>query len=288
VGKRGNGLPDEIWVLEEIVRKAEKNGTPDEDFSGKNENALCKALLWNMEQAVSMFRLLFDDSGKAVDFICEKVNPAFRNVTGIPPERILGKKGSDLFRGKIPYFDIFVRAAETGRKIRFTSYYPEIGKYFDMWAFSPEWGRFALLFTDTTDSVLAEKEHRLDQRFLGEILDSMNIWLMVFDERWNVNLWNRSAELLSGYRTEEVMSPGSPVLEKLFPEPAYRKSVLEEMKQAAEHSGRDICGEIQTQVALSGGGTRMIAWTCSRWKSDGADESGIIAAGRPVEKQEAP
>lgn len=280
MGKRGNGLPDEIWVLEEIVRKAEKNGTPDEDFSGKNENALCKALLWNMEQAVSMFRLLFDDSGKAVDFICEKVNPAFRNVTGIPPERILGKKGSDLFRGKIPYFDIFVRAAETGRKIRFTSYYPEIGKYFDMWAFSPEWGRFALLFTDATRSVLAEREHQLDHSFLGGIMDNVNFWLMVFDDRRNMLFWNRTAERLSGYCSEEALSPAGPILEKLFPDQAGREYVLEEMKKMA-YSAEDFPGELKTYVTVRDG-LRTIAWTCSLWKSEEEGQSGIIAAGRPV------
>ena len=269
-----------LEALSEIIRKAEEEEARGEDFSEKDEQALCKALLWNMEQAVSVHRLLYDDSGKAVDFVCEKVNPAFEHVSGISPKHFMGKKGSDLFGEKIPYFDIFVRTAETGRKIRFKVYYPQIGKFFDMWAFSPEWGRFALLFTDATNSVLAEREHHLEQCFLCGITDMVSFWLMVFDDRRNMIFWNRTAERLSGYCSDEALSPAYPVLEKLFPGQAYRESVLERMRRMA-FSGEDAPDELATEVAVRGG-TRTIAWTCSLWKSGEEGQSGIIAAGRPV------
>ena len=269
-----------LEALSEIIRKAEEDERPGGDFSEKDEQSLCKALLWNMEQAVSVHRLLYDDSGKAADFICEKVNPAFEEVSGIPPEQYVGKKGSELFGETIPYFDIFVRAAETGRKIRFKAYFPEIGKYFDMWAFSPEWGKFALLFTDATHSVLAERERHLDQRFLGGIIDNVNFWLMVFDDRRNMIFWNRTAERLSGYCSEEALSPVYPVLEKLFPEQAYRESVVEQMRLMAL-SAEDFPEELKTEVTVQGG-TRTIAWTCTLWKNGEEGQSGIIAAGRPV------
>ncbi|MDD3516408.1 MAG: PAS domain S-box protein [Synergistaceae bacterium] len=273
---RRNSLED----LSEIIRKAEEEEMPDGEFSEKEEQALCKALLWNMEQAVSVHRLLYNDSGKAADFLCEKVNPAFEHVSGISPKHIVGKKGSDLFGKAIPYFDIFVRAAETGRKIRFKAYYPQIGKFFDMWAFSPEWGRFALLFTDATCSVLAEREHHLDQCFLGGIMDSVGFWLMVFDDRRNMLFWNRTAERLSGYCSEEALSPAGPILEKLFPDQAGRESVLEQMERMA-CSAEDSPEELKTEVAVRGG-TLTIAWTCTPWKSGEEGQSGIIAAGRPV------
>lgn len=269
-----------LEALSEIIRKAEEEEARGEDFFEKDEHALYRALLWNMEQAVSVHRILYDDSGKAADFVCEKVNPAFEAVSGIPQEEYVGKKGSDLFGETIPYFDIFVRVAETGRKIRFKAFYPEIGKYFDMWAFSPERGRFALLFTDATHSVLAEREHQLDQRFLGGIMDNTNLWLMVFDDRRNMIFWNRTAERLSGYCREEALSPACPVLEKLFPEQAGRESVLERMRRMA-YSAEDSPEELKTEVAVRGG-NRAIAWTCSLWKSEEEGQNGIIAAGRPV------
>lgn len=275
-----DSLRETMEDLSEIIRKAEEEETPDKYFSEENEQSLCKALLWNMEQAVAVHRLLYDDTGKAADYLCEKVNPAFEAVSGIPQEEYVGKKGSDLFGETIPYFDIFVRVAETGRKIQFKAYYPEVGRFFDMWAFSPEWGRFALLFTDATRSVLAEREHHLDQCFLCGIMDNVNFWLMVFDDRRNMIFWNRTAERLSGYCSEEALSPACPILEKLFPEQAGRESVLEEMKKMA-YSTEDSPGELKTDVAVRGG-TRAIAWTCSLWKSEEEGQSGIIAAGRPV------
>ncbi len=274
-----DSLLDQLEELNEIVRKAEEESAAAEQFTENGEHALCKAVLWSMEQAVSVYRLLYDDSGKAEDFLCEKVNPAFETVSGISAERAVGRKGSEIFGEKIPYFDIFVRVAETKSKVRFKAHYPKIGKYFDMWVFSPEWGRIALVFSDVTDLVLAEREQQLDRRFLDEILDSMNVWLMIFDNRWNPILWNKAAERLSGYCSEEALSPDSRVLEKLFPEELYREYVIEEMRRGA-HRPEGASGELETEVSVNGGRTRTISWTCSRWKSRDENEEGIIAAGR--------
>ena len=280
-----DSLLDQLEELNEIVRKAEEESAA-EQFTEDGEHALCKAVLWSMEQAVSVYRLLYDESGKAEDFLCEKVNPAFETVSGIPAERAIGRKGSEIFGEKIPYFDIFVRVAETRSKVRFKAHYPKIGKYFDMWVFSPEWGRIALIFSDVTDSVLAEREQQLDRRFLDEVLDSMNVWLMIFDNRWNPILWNKAAERLSGYCSEEALSPDSCVLEKLFPEELYREYVLEEMKRAA-HRPEGASGELETEVSVNGGRTRTISWTCSRWTSREENEEGIIAAGRDLTEMRA-
>jgi len=276
-----DSLLDQLEELNEIVRKAEEEGVACEDFSDNGEHALCKAVLWSMEQAVSVYRLLYDDSGEVEDFICEKVNPAFEHVSGISAERAVGRKGSEIFGEKVPYFDVFVRVAETRSKVRFKAHYPKIGKYFDMWVFSPEWGRIALVFSDVTDSVLAERERRLDRRFLDEILDGMNVWLMIFDKRWNPILWNKAAERLSGYCSEEALSPDARVLEKLFPEDLYREYVLEGMNRLANGAAGS-SGELETEVSVSGGRTRTIAWTCSRWKSEEENEEGVIAAGRDL------
>lgn len=281
-----DSLLDQLEELKEIVRKAEEESAAAEQFSENGEHLLCKAVLWSMEQAVSVYRLLYDESDKAEDFLCEKVNPAFETVSGIPAERAIGRKGSEIFGEKIPYFDIFVRVAETRSKVRFKAHYPKIGKYFDMWVFSPEWGRIALVFSDVTDSVLAEREQQLDRRFLDEILDSMNVWLMIFDKRWNPILWNKAAERLSGYCSEEALSPDSRVLEKLFPEELYREYVLEEMKRAA-HRPEVASGELETEVSVNGGRTRTISWTCSRWTSREENEEGIIAAGRDLTEMRA-
>jgi len=281
-----DSLLDQLEELNEIVRKAEEESAAAEIFTENGEHALCKAVLWSMEQAVVVLSLLYDESGEAEDCICEKVNPAFERVSGISEERAVGSKGSEIFGEKIPYFDIFVRVAETKSKVRFKAHYPKIGKYFDMWVFSPEWGRIALVFSDVTDSVLAEREQQLDRRFLDEILDSMNVWLMIFDNRWNPILWNKAAERLSGYCSEEALSPGSRVLEKLFPEELYREYVLEEMKKAA-HRPEGVPGELETEVVVNGGRTRTIAWTCSRWKSEEENEEGLIAAGRDLTEMRA-
>ena len=72
-----DGLLEEMETLNEIVRKAEKDGAAPEEEMRKGEHALCGAILWSMEQAVSFYRILYDDAGNAVDWICEKANPVF-------------------------------------------------------------------------------------------------------------------------------------------------------------------------------------------------------------------
>lgn len=72
-----DGLLEELETLNEIARKAEEDGTALEESPQKDGHALCRAILWSMEQAVSFHRVLYDDAGKAADWICEKANPAF-------------------------------------------------------------------------------------------------------------------------------------------------------------------------------------------------------------------
>jgi light-regulated signal transduction histidine kinase (bacteriophytochrome) len=97
--------------------------------------------------------------GKPVDYRVLDVNPAFERITGIPRSRAVGSLATQLYGpGKPPFFDIYVRVAETGEPASFESYFPPLGRFLQVTASCPARGRFSTIFTDITERRQAAAE----------------------------------------------------------------------------------------------------------------------------------
>ena len=55
------------------------------------------ALFENMQDAFAYHKVLFDETGKPVDYVFLEVNEAFEKFTGLKKEKIIGKKVTDCF-----------------------------------------------------------------------------------------------------------------------------------------------------------------------------------------------
>lgn len=133
-----------------------------------------RGLYATMAEGVILHELLYDASGRAVDYRILDVNPKFEQITGIQPEQAIGKLASELYgAGVAPYLDVYAEVARTGKPAMFETYFPPLNKHFQISVFSPEKGKFATIFTDisqrkrTEAEILrfnAELEQRVHQR----------------------------------------------------------------------------------------------------------------------------
>jgi PAS domain S-box-containing protein len=120
-----------------------------------------RTLFGTMDEGFCVLNVEFDESGRAVDYRVEEMNPAFEKQTGMQ-----GLTGVSIRRA-IPaleefWFEMYGRVASTGKAVRFVHQAePMSGRYFDVSAFrlgDDDSTRVAVLFTDISPRVHAEAE----------------------------------------------------------------------------------------------------------------------------------
>jgi PAS domain S-box-containing protein len=133
----------------------------------KIEKAQCESeekfrqLYYSMNEGTARHQVIYDDSGKAIDYLITDVNPAYESITGLRKETVVGRKASEVYGvNEPPYLDIYARVASTGKPASFETYFPPMEKYFNISVYTPERGKFATIFSNITERRLAEKSVR--------------------------------------------------------------------------------------------------------------------------------
>jgi PAS domain S-box-containing protein len=127
-----------------------------------------RLLFDQMLNAFALHEIICDAAGQPMDYRFIEVNPAFEKSTGLQKEAIIGKTVTEVLPGlDSAWIKTYGEVALKGTSIHFEQYNPEIGKFFEIMAFSPSPGRFATIFTDITARRLAEKEkEEIQQRLV--------------------------------------------------------------------------------------------------------------------------
>jgi signal transduction histidine kinase len=111
-----------------------------------------RQLYSSMNEGVALHEIIYDKTGRPVDYLITDINPAFESITGIQKESVIGKKASKLYGAdKAPYLDIYAQVASGQGNTAFETYFPPMNKHFSISVFSPERGKFATVFTDISE-----------------------------------------------------------------------------------------------------------------------------------------
>ena len=160
----------------ELIESAEKKRLAGDLI--KTEKKI--AALYNfMTEGVALHEVVYDASGKAVDYVVADVNPAFEKITGLPKEQSVGKKASELYgTGDPPYLDIYAKVASTGKPASFETYFAPMQKHFKISVFSPSKGKFNTVFYDITEHKKAEEAIRLlkDRFEMAQRAARVGVW----------------------------------------------------------------------------------------------------------------
>lgn len=150
----------------------------------------------------ALHAIVTDEDGTPVDYVYLDVNQAFEKHTGLKPEDVIGKRGSEVLIGvqETALLDIFARVALTGEPEQFEFYSPQLERHFLISAYSPQEGQFATLFYDISERVQAEE----DLRFQAHLLDAVGQAVIATNVEGQINYWNRAAEELYGWSAEEI------------------------------------------------------------------------------------
>ena len=122
-------------------------------------------LFSSMREGVALHKLVFDQSGRAIDYIFLDVNPAFEEIVGFPAHRLLGRRASKVFGVAIPpYLEAYAEIVREGKPLRFEATFEPLAKIFSISAFGLSRERFATVLEDETDTRRLEEKLRHVQR----------------------------------------------------------------------------------------------------------------------------
>jgi PAS domain S-box-containing protein len=193
----------------ELIESSEKKKLAGDLMETEKKFA---ALYNSMTEGVVLHDVVYDASGKAVDYTIADVNPSFERITGLSKEQSVGKKASELYgTGEPPYLNIYAEVAALGKPTSFETYFPPMQKHFSISVFSPSKGKFNTVFYDITASKKAEEALRASEQRWATTLSSIGDAVIATDLDGNVTFMNAVAEKLTGWTLKEASK--KPIME---------------------------------------------------------------------------
>src|SRR3990170_1540659 len=106
--------------------------------------------------------MMFDETGKPVDFVYLQINDAFERITGLKRDLVVGKKVTQAIPGikeaNPELFEIYGRVALTRKKEKFEVFFKPLSLWLSISVYSPRKGYSAAVFEDITERKKVERE----------------------------------------------------------------------------------------------------------------------------------
>jgi|GEM_PF-2338516 len=125
----------------------------------QESEARYRLLFTNMFDGFALHEILLDETGRPHDYRFLDVNPVFERLTGLKREAIIGRTVKEVMPEVEPtWIERYGRVALTGEPTHFTMESGPLGRTFEVTAFRPEPGQFAVLFQDLSE---LKRENRM-------------------------------------------------------------------------------------------------------------------------------
>jgi PAS domain S-box-containing protein len=136
--------------------------------------ARLRLLIENAPSGIALHQVEVDASGRPVDYVFLEVNAAFEEQTGLVRDAILGRRVTEVLPGierdAADWIGTYGRVALTGEPVRFEQYSDALRRWYDVKAYSPARGYFAVIFHDVTAQVEARSTLERFMAILGHDL----------------------------------------------------------------------------------------------------------------------
>lgn len=121
--------------------------------------------------------------------------------------------------------------------------------------FEETWSKIFVSTTDITTQKIAQDELRDSEIRQRAILESMPVLMFALDENNNITSWNLACETTTGFRSAEIINNPN-ALQKLFPDPEYRKFILYELQRKVSEFT-----DLEFEFTAKDGSKRIISWS---------------------------
>ncbi len=142
-----------------------------------------RLLITQMTQGLIVLEALQDNMGNVTDYSFIDSNEAYEKLTGLRRQAIIGKQLMTVMpKIEKAWLEKYEHVAMTREPLSFEQYSSELGKYFEVAAYSPNPRQVAAIFNDITKRKRVEEELKLN---MDDLLESQRIAHL---GTWRMNL----------------------------------------------------------------------------------------------------
>lgn len=156
----------------------------------ENEKALIESekkyrtLFENMNEAFALHEIILDENNEPVDYRFIEINSVFEEISGVKKEDLIGKRASEALSNIVDTrVNIFKEVAFTGKSINLINHSKTLNKYYNIKAFCPQKGYFAITFTDITEQKLAELAIKDSEERYRSLFENNHAVMLIIDPK---------------------------------------------------------------------------------------------------------
>ncbi|HWQ08214.1 MAG TPA: PAS domain S-box protein, partial [Holophaga sp.] len=201
-----------------------------------------------IQEGFSLHEIVTDGSGVPVDYRFLAVNPAFEQLTGIPRDRWVGRTAKEVLPNlESRWVETYGRVALTGEPVLFEDYARALGRWYQVYAFSPGPRQFAVLSLDVTERKQADDKVRQSEANLRSLVESAPDPIFIQTDGRFAYVNPATCATLGARRPEDLL--GSPVLDHVHP--ADREAIAARI-EALNHRHSEMAQREDVFVGLDG------------------------------------
>ncbi len=117
----------------------------------RNSEQKYKSLFDNLDQGMALHDIILNPSGEVINYRFVEANESFEELTGLKREDIIGKTVLEVMPGtEQDWIKKYGQVVATGKPMRYENYASELNKYYEVVAYRPQSGQFAVIISDIT------------------------------------------------------------------------------------------------------------------------------------------
>ena len=159
-----------------------------------------------MSEGFAVHEIIIDSTGKPCDYRYLEINEAFTRLTGMTSSQAVGHTVRELMPDIEDYWiDTYGKVALNGQPTRFENFSAPLGKWYEVYAYSPQPNHFAVVFTDITERKQAAEALQLSQARYRNLVEETVDGIFVADAQGHYVDVNQAGAAMLGYTPEELL-----------------------------------------------------------------------------------
>jgi PAS domain S-box-containing protein len=165
-----------------------------------------RLLFEEMTEGFALHEIILDENGKPTDYRFLDINPAFERQTGLKRELIIGHTVKEVMPETENYWiEKYGEVALHGGNLHYENFSGALGKWFNVIAFCPKFGQFAVTFEDITNRKASDLALYESEEQFRSIFEQAAIGMTMVSPEGIFLRVNKAFCQMCGYSSEEMI-----------------------------------------------------------------------------------